>query len=139
MNTNPQPSSLGAVFLVYCEQCVLGSQEKPSTTRMAGDISRQNGKKGGRPKGEASILAERARIRLAQKITEELEPLMEAQIEQAKKGNTAAFKELLDRGFGKVKESVDLTTDGEKLVFVPSELITKHGLSAPPSTEQDSE
>lgn len=71
---------------------------------MAGDISRENGKKGGRPKGEASILAERARIRIAQRITEEIEPLVDAQLEKAKKGDTQAFKELLDRGYGKPKE-----------------------------------
>lgn len=106
---------------------------------MAGDISRENGRKGGRPKSEASILAERARIRLAQKISEELEPLMDAQIEQAKKGNTAAFKELLDRGFGKVKEEMDITTDGEKIVFVPGELLAKHAISdTPPSPSADS-
>ena len=38
----------------------------------------------------------------------------------------------------KDKQETDLTTNGDKLVFVPSELITKHAIDTPPSTESDS-
>lgn len=34
---------------------------------------------------------------------------------KALKGDTKAIEILLDRGYGKAKQSVDLTTDGEKL------------------------
>lgn len=38
----------------------------------------------------------------------------------------------------KDKQETDLTTNGDKLVFVPSELIAKHAIKPPPSTESDS-
>jgi hypothetical protein len=93
----------------------------------------------GRKKGFAALAAERTRAKVAEMVEKEIVPMTLAQIEQAKKGNTVAFKELLDRGFGKVKDSVDLTTDGEKLVFVPAELLTKHAIDTPRSPSDDSE
>lgn len=88
----------------------------------------------GRKKGFAGLAAERTRIKVAEMVEAEIVPLTLAQIEKAKKGDTQAFKELLDRGFGKVKDSVDLTTDGEKLVFVPAELLAKHAIGTSDET-----
>lgn len=54
---------------------------------MAGQSSRENGKKGGRPKGTlsaATIGKEAAREEVRQLITAELVPLIQAQIENAK-------------------------------------------------------
>jgi dihydropteroate synthase len=45
----------------------------------------------------------------------EAEQILEALKRQAKAGNVKASQILLDRGFGKVKESLDITTDGEKI------------------------
>lgn len=92
----------------------------------------------GRKKGFAALAAERTRAKVAEMVEQEIVPMTAAQIEQAKKGNTHAFKELLDRGFGKVKENFDLTTDGEKIVFLPAELLNKHG-ATPSGSEPDSE
>ena len=45
----------------------------------------------------------------------EAEQILEALKRQAKAGNVKASQLLLDRGYGKVKESLDITTDGEKI------------------------
>jgi uncharacterized protein YyaL (SSP411 family) len=57
----------------------------------------------------------------------EAEQILEALKRQAKAGNVKASQLLLDRGYGKVKESLDITTDGEKINNKPSiqiEIIT---------------
>ena len=57
----------------------------------------------------------------------EAEQILEALKKQAKAGNVKASQLLLDRGYGKVKESLDITTDGEKINNKPSiqiEIIT---------------
>lgn len=40
---------------------------------------------------------------------------------KAVKGDTIAARELLDRYYGKPKQSVDVTTDGEKIQILPIE------------------
>ena len=55
------------------------------------------------------------------------EEIVEALKKQAKAGNVKASQLLLDRGWGKIKESLDITTDGEKINNKPSiqiEIIT---------------
>ena len=57
----------------------------------------------------------------------EAEQILEALKRQAKAGNVKASQLLLDRGYGKVKESLDITTDGEKINQAPKiqiEIIT---------------
>ena len=44
---------------------------------MAGQASRENGKKGGRPKGFAALEAERQREMIAKKLVKEFEPMTE--------------------------------------------------------------
>lgn len=59
----------------------------------------------------------------------EAEQILEALKKQAKAGNVKASQLLLDRGYGKVKESLDITTDGEKINNKPSiqiEIITSN-------------
>lgn len=51
---------------------------------MAGDASRRNGKKGGRPKHQATLTKEAAREFVRQRVIAELGPLVDAQIENAK-------------------------------------------------------
>jgi hypothetical protein len=82
---------------------------------MAGDISRQNGKKGGRKKGNASIEAEKARAYIALRIGEYMPIIFDALILKAKAGDVMAIRELFDRGFGKPAQSVDMTSKGEKI------------------------
>lgn len=97
---------------------------------MAGQASIENGKKGGRPKGYVALAAERTRQKIAEMVEKEIVPLTQAQIDKAVKGDTQAYKELMDRGFGKVKEHVDVTTDGDKIVFLPTELYGKRNASS---------
>jgi hypothetical protein len=85
---------------------------------MAGEISRENGKKGGRKKGLASIKAEEARSLLAQMVADEIEPLGRILIEKAKGGDVGAMKELFDRAFGKAPQAITGPNGGElKIMF----------------------
>lgn len=55
------------------------------------------------------------------------EQIIEAMRRKANAGDTKAAQLLLDRGWGKIKESLDITTDGEKINNKPSiqiEIIT---------------
>jgi hypothetical protein len=57
----------------------------------------------------------------------EAEAIIQAMKKRAKSGDVKATQLLLDRGFGKVKESLDITTDGEKINNAPKiqiEIIT---------------
>lgn len=70
--------------------------------------SAANGKKGGRKKGLASIKAEEARAVLAQMVFDEITPIGNKLIGEAKKGNIPAIKELFDRAFGKPPQALDV-------------------------------
>ena len=77
---------------------------------MPGDISRFNGKKGGRPKGskgKSRLLADQALEYIRKRVTAELEPIMNKALEQAKTGDSAARKDIMDRAYGKAKETVE--------------------------------
>lgn len=50
---------------------------------MSGDISRQNGRKGGRKKGYKAIQAEKAREYVIKRVSAELAPILDAQIDAA--------------------------------------------------------
>jgi hypothetical protein len=83
---------------------------------MAGNASRENGKKGGRPKGLPALEAERARIMIAEKLVTEFEPIVDKAIMQAKEGLKDAREWLTDRAYGKPKSSTELTgRDGTPL------------------------
>lgn len=68
---------------------------------MAGEASRQNGKKGGRKKGFPALEAEKARLMIAEKLSTEFAPIVDKAIEQAKDGNKDARDWLTDRAYGK--------------------------------------
>lgn len=58
----------------------------------------------------------------------EAEQILEALKKQAKAGNVKASQLLLDRGWGKVKEQVDITTNDESLNNkIQIEIITTNG------------
>ena len=77
--------------------------------------SAQNGKKGGRKKGLASIKAEEARKVLAQMVFDEIVPIGKKLIEESKKGNIPAIKELFDRAFGKAPQQINTPDIGDAL------------------------
>lgn len=68
----------------------------------------------GRKPGVASILAEKTRAYIAERLNKDIEPMYEALSKKAKKGDVFAFKELYDRAHGKAAQSIDHTTAGEK-------------------------
>ncbi len=83
---------------------------------MAGEASRENGKKGGRPKGTPTVVTiarEKAREYLSRRVEEEIAPIADNLIKKAKTGDVPAIKELFDRAWGKSKESVDITSEGK--------------------------
>lgn len=45
-----------------------------------------------------------------------------ALIKKARSGDVAAYRELMDSAYGKAKQAMDVTTDGEKINVVPSKL-----------------
>ena len=62
----------------------------------------------------------------------EAEAIIDAMKKRAKSGDVKATQLLLDRGFGKVKESLDITTDGEKINNAPKiqiEIITNEKIN----------
>ena len=73
--------------------------------------SAENGKKGGRPKLEATKLRE-ALIAMANKHAKEL---AEALRLKAISGDVPALKEVFDRGIGKPLQQLDHTTNGKEL------------------------
>lgn len=84
---------------------------------MAGDISRQNGKKGGRPKGYVALAAEKMREKVMKQMEEEYDLLWKPQFDKAKKGDTAAFKEIREFAAGKPRQNMGLDggDDGEPI------------------------
>ena len=74
--------------------------------------SAQNGKKGGRKKGYASIAAEKAREILCKELDKEWKPIVIKAITQAKDGDAIARNWLSERGYGKVAQAV-VTEDEE--------------------------
>ena len=76
---------------------------------MPGDISRENGKKGGRPKGSHTIQAEKAKAELIKTYIANIQPINEALINKAKEGDIQAIKELHDRVYGRSINPVELS------------------------------
>lgn len=62
----------------------------------------------GRKKGFAAKNAEEARKLLSEKLAQEIEPIAEVLIKQAKKGDTRAIKELFDRSWGKAPQALQI-------------------------------
>lgn len=93
---------------------------------MAGNVSRENGKKGGRKPGLASVLAEKGRAMIAEHLSKHLPDILESLTNKALTGDVPATKELFDRAWGKSRESVELTgKDGEAIKIEVSEVIAK--------------
>ena len=107
-------------------------EEKPkkSNKNTSGLIPFKKGHKGGPGRPKLPDLKEILAKVLSKENDEgksEAEQILEALKRQAKAGNVKASQLLLDRGYGKVKESLDITTDGEKINNKPSiqiEIIT---------------
>jgi len=77
-------------------------------------IARENGKKGGRPKGSKSAVtlnAEQAKQALIDAYIAAREPINQALIEKAKTGDIQAIRELHDRVYGKAPQDMNIKAD----------------------------
>lgn len=81
---------------------------------MAGEISRENGKKGGRPIDPASEHFRSVLLKLAKEHAEEL---ANALITKALSGDVPALKEVNDRVLGKAKQDLDVTSNGNSITL----------------------
>lgn len=73
----------------------------------------------GRKPGIASILAEKTRAYIAERVENDSDELVSAQLEKAKRGDTYAFNTLMDRAFGKPTQGVEMSgKDGEPLLQI---------------------
>ena len=97
---------------------------------MPGDTARENGKKGGRPKGSKArhtLKAMALRAYIIDEVVKEKKKLVKAMIDKAIGGDIIAIRESLDRTLGKSKEQVDVTSGGEKIEGVKVTIV--HGNS----------
>ena len=105
-------------------------QPKKRKTNTSGLIPFKKGWKGGPGRPKLPDLKEIMAKILGQENGDgrtEAEAIIDAMKKKAKAGDVKATQLLLDRGVGKVKESLDITTDGEKINQQPKiqiEIIT---------------
>jgi hypothetical protein len=81
-------------------------------------------KNAGRKQGFAAKNAEEARKLLSERLAQEIEPIADVLISQAKKGDIRAIKELFDRAWGKTPQNERLQSaeqiNGMRISFDPS-------------------
>ena len=77
--------------------------------------------RGGRTKGSKgsrAISSDKAREYITKRVTAELEPIMNVAIEQAKAGDTTSRRDLLDRAYGRPRETMEISgRDGKPLII----------------------
>lgn len=86
-------------------------------------------------KYEASLKLDRRKVEKAidQLIFEHAEDIINVQIDAAKAGSLQAGQYLIDRAFGKARQTVGLDggSEGAPIVFMPSTLVNKFDLDKP--------
>ncbi len=75
---------------------------------MAGDVSRKNGKKGGRPPSQAYIRAQVAREYISVQVQNSLTPIVARAISEAIQGDRYAREWLSAYAWGKPKQEISL-------------------------------
>lgn len=78
----------------------------------------------GRKKGEATLYSEALKSKIAELVSVDAHEMVVAQIEKAKKGDTIAFKELMDRTLGKAPQAVT-GFDGKELRVIFDSVFNK--------------
>ncbi len=97
---------------------------------MAGDVSRENGKKGGRKVGSKAahtLEAQELKKRLIKCFKKDADKIYGALIEKAKTGDVQAIKELLDRVWGKAPQQIDTPGIEEALKIIFDDSFKKNG------------
>lgn len=69
----------------------------------------------GRKKGSSAKKAEEARKLLSERLAQEIEPIINILIAEAKRGNIRAIKELFDRAWGRAPQTPESMTINQKL------------------------
>ena len=82
---------------------------------MAGDISRQNGRLGGRPKGSVSNPFRKA---FNEKMSEHIDLLIDKAVQKAKAGDTKMLGYVFDQLMGKANQTMDVDAKMELLEYV---------------------
>ena len=86
---------------------------------MPGITSAENGKKGGRPRGSKAghtLQTETAKKALIQAYIDNIQPINQALVNKAKKGDIQAIRELHDRVYGRAPQAI--TTEGEMTIKI---------------------
>lgn len=95
--------------------------------------NRLNALKAGRPKGQTTHVVEYKRAvtdYIAKRLADEIVPIVDGLVAEAKQGNVMAFIALADRAYGKVPQGIQAQDEkGNPIVFMPLELINKHSLT----------
>jgi hypothetical protein len=83
----------------------------------------------GRKKGFSTLESEKAREFIVRRVNESIGPIIDSLVERGKNGDLGAIKELFDRAYGKAVQSTEISgKDASPIVFMPLELMKKHGL-----------
>lgn len=85
------------------------------------DTARNNGKKGGRPKGTLGSntkKAQKIRDYILRRLHKDIAPMVDSLIIKVKSGDVPAFRELTDRAMGRPQQALDVTTGGQPLPSV---------------------
>jgi len=71
----------------------------------------------GRKKGEATILAEKLKDAIAKKVMDRVDELVDPLLERVvQDGDVSAFNALMDRGFGRPTQQVEMDVETRKLI-----------------------
>lgn len=87
---------------------------------------------------EASLKLDKKRAEQAMEkaIYENVGEIVTSMVAEAKNGSYQHASYLLDRAFGKAKQSLDIESAGQPIVFMPTALIAKFGLDKPIEAEK---
>lgn len=88
---------------------------------MAGQTSKENGKKGGRPKGSKAahtINAEQGKALLVKMYLDNIRPINEALLKKAREGDMQAIKELHDRVYNKATQPLEGKVDSNVVIEI---------------------
>ncbi len=102
----------------------------------------QSGNPKGKPPGALSMTTKIREFLMSEAPDGETyaDKLKKAGVLRAITKSDVLFKEIMDRVDGKVVTPTDITSGGEKIVYIPSEVIDKYKLNeAPPSPSEDSQ
>ena len=91
-------------------------------SEMPVNLHSEYGKLGGRPKSAATLLTQKIRDYVSERLEKDIPELYDILMEKARKGDVAAIKEIFDRGMGKAT-TVVTNEDGDLISAVALKFI----------------